>query len=183
MADYIRDEEEQAERLKEWWQKNGTATIVVIVLAIGSMIGWRQWQEHSSGQAAEASKVYESLVAGLGQGGDAEQVRSAADTLLEDFESTAYADYARLALAKLAADEGNLNGAAEQLKAVAEDPGTPGAGADRTGGSGRRGTADFAHLPGSLGSPGAGVERGHRRRPGKMGRGPRRLHRRAGGTG
>ena len=42
MADYIRDEEEQAERLKEWWQKNGTATIVVIVLAIGSMIGWRQ---------------------------------------------------------------------------------------------------------------------------------------------
>ena len=66
MADYIRDEEEQAERLKEWWQKNGTATIVVIVLAIGSMIGWRQWQEHSSGQAAEASKVYESLVAGLG---------------------------------------------------------------------------------------------------------------------
>ena len=33
MADYIRDEEEQAERLKEWWQKNGTATIVVIVLA------------------------------------------------------------------------------------------------------------------------------------------------------
>ena len=121
MADYIRDEEEQAERLKEWWQKNGTATIVVIVLAIGSMIGWRQWQEHSSGQAADASKVYESLVAGLGQGGDADQVRSAADTLLEDFESTAYADYARLALAKLAADEGNLNGAAEQLKAVADD--------------------------------------------------------------
>ena len=52
MADYIRDEEEQAERLKEWWQKNGTATIVVIVLAIGSMIGWLQWQEHSSGQAS-----------------------------------------------------------------------------------------------------------------------------------
>ena len=121
MADYIRDEEEQAERLKEWWQKNGTATIVVIVLAIGSMIGWRQWQEHSSGQAAEAYKVYESLVAGLGQGGSADQVRSAADTLLEDFESTAYADYARLALAKLAADDGNLNGAAEQLKAVADD--------------------------------------------------------------
>ncbi len=121
MADYIRDEEEQAERLKEWWQKNGTATIVVIVLAIGSMIGWRQWQEHSSGQAAEAAKVYESLVAGLGQGGSADQVRSAADTLLEDFESTAYADYARLALAKLAADDGNLNGAAEQLKAVADD--------------------------------------------------------------
>ncbi len=121
MADYIRDEEEQAERIKEWWQKNGTATIVVIVLAIGAMLGWRQWQDHSSGQSAEASKVYETMMTGLGQGGNADQVRGAADTLLEEFPSTAYADYAHLALAKLAVDDGNFNGAVEQLDAVAED--------------------------------------------------------------
>ena len=93
MVDYIRDEEEQAERLKEWWQKNGTATIIVIVLAIGALLGWRQWQDHSAGQAGEASQHYEAMMTALGQQGDADLVRNAADTLIKDFGGSAYADY------------------------------------------------------------------------------------------
>tara|TARA_B100000965_G_scaffold384045_1_gene383881 strand:- start:412 stop:1050 length:639 start_codon:yes stop_codon:yes gene_type:complete len=124
VVDYIRDEEEQAERLKEWWQKNGTATIIVIVLAIGALLGWRQWQDHSAGQAGEASQHYEAMMTALGQQGDADLVRNAADTLIKDFGGSAYADYAHLALAKLAVDDGDLGAAAEQLTTVAEDPAT-----------------------------------------------------------
>ncbi|HBC19536.1 MAG TPA: hypothetical protein DC022_12505, partial [Alcanivorax sp.] len=44
MVDYIRDEEEQVERIKAWWQENGTAAVITVVLAVAALIGWRQWQ-------------------------------------------------------------------------------------------------------------------------------------------
>ena len=31
MVDYIRDEEEQVERIKAWWQENGTAAVITVV--------------------------------------------------------------------------------------------------------------------------------------------------------
>ena len=34
MVDYIRDEEEQVERIKAWWQENGTAAVITVVLAV-----------------------------------------------------------------------------------------------------------------------------------------------------
>lgn len=123
MVDYIRDEEEQVERIKEWWQKYGLATVVIIVLAVGSLLGWRQWQQYDAGKASEASARYDAMMQALA--GDApDQVRSAAATLIENHDGLAYADYARLALARLAVDEGDLNAAADQLSTVAEDAAT-----------------------------------------------------------
>ena len=62
MADYMRDEDEQAELLKEWWQKNGTAAIITVVLAVAALIGWREWQGHQGEQSSEASKQYQVMV-------------------------------------------------------------------------------------------------------------------------
>ena len=123
MVDYIRDEEEQAERIKEWWQKYGIATIIVIVLAVGALLGWRQWQEHSAGESGKASVHYETMMQALAAG-NADQARGAATTLMDDYDGTAYADYARLALAKLAVDAGDLNAAADQLGEVADNAAT-----------------------------------------------------------
>ncbi|KAF0806028.1 hypothetical protein A6D6_01846 [Alcanivorax xiamenensis] len=127
MADYIRDEEEQAERLRNWWQKNGVATVVVIVLAVGSMIGWRQWQQHQSVEAGKASGLYEKMISAMPTGagdGDAGVVKTNAEALIDQFAGSSYAGYAHLALAKLAVQNGDLGEAASQLRLVVDKPAT-----------------------------------------------------------
>lgn len=121
MADYMGSDEEKIERIKEWFVENGLSTLIVIVLAIGGVVGWRVWQNYQHDTAAQASQVYETMMAALG-GASADQARTAADTLIADYEGSTYADYAHLVLAKLAVQEQNLDAAAEQLQAVAEDP-------------------------------------------------------------
>lgn len=62
MADYLTDEE-QAERLKRWWDKNGTSLIVGLALALGGVIGWRYYQDYAAERAAEASSAFASYLA------------------------------------------------------------------------------------------------------------------------
>ena len=57
MADYLTDEE-QAERLKRWWDNNGTALVVGLLLAIGGVVGWRYYQGYAADQADAASTAY-----------------------------------------------------------------------------------------------------------------------------
>ena len=57
MADYLTDEE-QAERLKRWWDNNGTSLIVGLVLVVGGVIGWRFYQSHVTDRAGAASTVF-----------------------------------------------------------------------------------------------------------------------------
>lgn len=122
MVDYIRDEEEQAELLKNWWQQNGTAAIITIVLAVAALIGWREWQDHQGQQAATASAQYQRMVEALSaQPADGDKVSVEANALIEAFPGSAYADYARLALASQAVQAADYQQAADFLAAVASD--------------------------------------------------------------
>ncbi|KGD66177.1 hypothetical protein Y5S_00649 [Alcanivorax nanhaiticus] len=125
MVDYIRDEEEQAELLKNWWKENGTATIITIVLAVGALIGWREWQGYQTTQSVDASSRYQSMLEALtGAQPDVETVTTQADSLIESFPGSAYADHARLAKAGLAVDEADYEAAAALLEEVAKDGAT-----------------------------------------------------------
>ena len=57
MADYLTDEE-QAERLKAWWDKNGTSLVVSLVVAVAAVVGWRYYQAYSTDQANLASEAF-----------------------------------------------------------------------------------------------------------------------------
>ena len=57
MADYLTDEE-QAERLKAWWDKNGTSLIVSLVVAVAAVVGWRYYQAYSTDRANVASEAF-----------------------------------------------------------------------------------------------------------------------------
>ena len=57
MADYLTDEE-QADRLKRWWDNNGMSLIVGLALAIGGVVGWRFYQSYDAGQADAASTAF-----------------------------------------------------------------------------------------------------------------------------
>ena len=120
MVDYIRDEEEQVERIKAWWQENGTAAVITVVLAVAALIGWRQWQGHQGEQASEASAHYQVMVEALSANPmDAAVINDKADLLMEDFSSSAYADYARLAKANLAVQDADYDKAVSFLQRLA----------------------------------------------------------------
>ncbi|WP_162925664.1 YfgM family protein [Isoalcanivorax indicus] len=122
----MRSEEEQAELLREWWEKNGRVLIVAIVVSVVGLLGWRQWSATQDARAESASTVYSALSRALEQTGAGEDqsamaaVREHADRLLEEYPRTTYAAQARLALARLAVMDEDYEEAASQLRAVVD---------------------------------------------------------------
>jgi predicted negative regulator of RcsB-dependent stress response len=111
VVDYIRDEEEQVERIKAWWQENGTAAVITVVLAVAALIGWRQWQGHQGEQASEASAHYQVMV-------EAMSANPMDAAVIND------KDYARLAKANLAVQNADYDKAVSFLQPVADEGAT-----------------------------------------------------------
>ena len=86
MSDYLTDEE-QAERLKRWWEQNGTSLIVGVVLAVAAVLGWRWYQGYEQDQADAASDVYASYVAARNE---AEPTADQLATIDTEFEGSGY---------------------------------------------------------------------------------------------
>lgn len=57
MADFLTDEE-QAERLKRWWDRNGTSLIVGVALAVAAVLGWRYYQSYTTDRDNAASAAF-----------------------------------------------------------------------------------------------------------------------------
>ena len=117
-------QDDETEKLKQWWKRNGTGIVAGIVIGIGGVggiQGWRMYQDYQTGQA---SMYYEQMLVAVAKE-DNEAVVRAADTLVSSHSETGYADIARLMLARLAADAGNhgqTEAALENLLAVTKDP-------------------------------------------------------------
>ena len=129
MTDY--SEEEQVERLRKWWEENGTSVIIAIVLSVSALLGWRYWQESAQEKAEAASMVYQQMVDAMEEArsipdsaAQAEQARKAAEQLVAEYPSTSYADFARFALARLAVEGEDYAGAATLLREVMDKPST-----------------------------------------------------------
>ena len=58
MAVELYDEHEQSERVRGWLRENGAALVIGVVLALGGIFGFRQWQGYQDAQAAMASDFY-----------------------------------------------------------------------------------------------------------------------------
>lgn len=113
-------EKEQIERMRGWWDENGSYVIAGIVLGVGSILGWNYWQSSRLAERMEASTTFEALAEEVAENrvDDAERI---ADTLYADHAATIYADLARLAMARLYMDQGRDQDAAEVLSALLSD--------------------------------------------------------------
>ncbi|TSA05304.1 MAG: hypothetical protein D4R76_01010 [Methylococcus sp.] len=103
-------EEERVEALKRWWKDNKSSVISGLILGLVVIAGWKMWQAHQLDGQERASLAYHQLT----QAAEAKQVDSAlklGDRLIQEHPSTTYAEYARLILAKLKVDSGDLEGA------------------------------------------------------------------------
>lgn len=110
-------EQEELEKLKAWWKNYGPALLVGVVIGVVLLFGNKYWKEHKERQRQEASGLYEQLLDAQRRG-DAQAVRSAGAKLVQDYDATPYAGMAALAVARAAAEAGDLAGARTQLEWV-----------------------------------------------------------------
>ncbi len=114
------EEQEQLDQFKAFWAKyrnliTGIVTAALLVYATYS--GYHWWR---NSQAAEASKLYDTMVTAIGKG-DKEQTLRAADDLQKQFGRTPYAAMSSLIAAKISSDAGDAPKAIEYLRWTANN--------------------------------------------------------------
>ena len=117
MAETYKTEEEQVEAIKEWWKENGMSIIAGITIGLAAIFGWRGYNQYQINQAYEASSLYEQMILSARKN-DSENSRVYADRILADHQSSIYGVFAKLMLAKLAAESDELDQAADHLQWV-----------------------------------------------------------------
>ena len=115
--DVYRTDEEQVEALRKWWLENGKAIIAGIVIGLSAIYGWRTWQDHLQTRAEAASSEYQQMIAAVRQG-ETDSARKYAKSILDDYNSTGYARFAELLLARIAVDDKDYASAEGHLRQV-----------------------------------------------------------------
>lgn len=120
MIDPRYSDDEQAERLKEWWKKNGTSIIVGVVIGVGAIAGVNYWRDYTRTQAESASDQFVLLMTSTG-----EEVEDIGKSLIQDYASTPYAGLAALFIAKEKYSAGKVDESAGMLRWALENSAQP----------------------------------------------------------
>ncbi len=116
----FRTEEEQIAALKKWWDDNGRSLLIGIGLALAIVFGWKAYQNSVIQMKAEASSLYQQLIAEATKNNfddePANTLSYLATEIKTKFESTEYAIYAAMFLAKDAVQNKNYDSAKQELK-------------------------------------------------------------------
>lgn len=114
-------EKEQIEKIKKWWDANGTAIIVGLVIGLGGIFGFRYWESSKMLAGEAASANYEHLLV-MSQTGASDEATAAADAIINNQPDTPYAKMAALLSAKLAVDDNDYATAKQRLQWIIEQP-------------------------------------------------------------
>jgi|TARA_Y100000310_G_scaffold332772_1_gene408974 predicted negative regulator of RcsB-dependent stress response len=124
VADY-ETEEEQIEALKDWWRENGNSLLIGVAVALVAVFGFRGWQTSVQEQGETASGLYQDLMETILIAPNElldENKRSTGQYLVEllkeEHESSAYAKFASMFMAKQAVEGGDLDAAEKELRWV-----------------------------------------------------------------
>jgi predicted negative regulator of RcsB-dependent stress response len=119
MVDEYLDEREQAEQLKQWFKENWLWMAAGVVLGLGGLYGWQGWNAHLDRRSQDAGRLFGEMLQALDQS-DRARGSEIADQIFEKYGSTPYADQAHLVLARVHAENDELDEAASQLRNVME---------------------------------------------------------------
>lgn len=122
--DELLTEDQQAERVRRWVRENGLFVVAGVVLGLGGLFGWQQWNDYQVQQSGEASNVWEQMRQAI----DGERFNAAQETLTvleSDYAVTPYLAQGRLAMARMHMDRNELGAAAEQLQLAVSDTRDP----------------------------------------------------------
>lgn len=113
-------EDEQLEKLKEWWKRNGAAIVWGTALGVGVVVGITAWKYYVEQQAEKASALYEQILAQR-EDEKLDAANALGDKLLENYASTTYAGKAALVLARVKFDQDDRAGATAHLQWALEN--------------------------------------------------------------
>ncbi len=119
MEDDFLTDEQQADQVKSWLRQNGPFLIAGVVLGLGGLFGWNQWQRYQEQRAEAASVLYDQLL----QSVSAQQFDTASQQLQQletEFSASAYLDQGRLSMAGLYVLRSKPDEAIAQLQRVAD---------------------------------------------------------------
>lgn len=123
MDEFLTDEQ-QADRARNWLKTNGVFIAAGVVLGLGGLFGWQQWQDYQTRIAGEASVVWEQL-RGAVAGKRFSEVDETLARLEKDYARTPYLDQARLLLAQMEMDRNAPDAAIAQLQLLVKSGGDP----------------------------------------------------------
>jgi predicted negative regulator of RcsB-dependent stress response len=112
--EYLTDDQE-VDRAKQWVRENGAFLVAGVVLGLGGLFGWQQWQNAGLEHAGEASVVWEQMQTAVA-GDRFNEAEETLAILAADYSDTPYYDQARLAMAKLYMERNEPEAAATQLR-------------------------------------------------------------------
>lgn len=115
MVDIYRSDDETAEVIKKWWQENGRAVIMGVVIGLAVVVGVRYWFQYQKTSAHNASILYSKMEHALSNN-DMTSAMETGDTLVKDYGRTTYAVMASLIMAKVAVDDGKTGIAMNKLQ-------------------------------------------------------------------
>ncbi len=113
-------EEQQVERLKEWWSENGTPLVIGAVLGLASFGGWKYWNNQEVSYQENASDMYNKVTEILNTENKTGLVESAL-AVKTNYPESSYAILAAFNLAKHAVDAGELDKAAAEFSWVIDN--------------------------------------------------------------
>jgi predicted negative regulator of RcsB-dependent stress response len=113
-------DQQQADIVRQWVRENGAFILGGLVLGLGGLFGWNQWQDYLETRAEQASEVYESIVVSIGM-----ERTTKAEELLAELESayggSPYVDQARLVVAKSYLDRSEFDTGAHYLSRTVDE--------------------------------------------------------------
>lgn len=117
--DELLTDQQQAENVKNWLRQNGLFLVSGVVLGLGALFGWNQWQRYQEQQAENASALYESFqsAARLKQ---VEQAEAAMLKLVTEHAGSPYTDQGRLIMAKVYLEVSKPEEARKSLQMAAD---------------------------------------------------------------
>jgi predicted negative regulator of RcsB-dependent stress response len=117
VEDYL-SEKERWEWVRAQVRENAPAVILAAVVVLGSLAGWRWWQDRQDAARMAAGSRYMSMVEAIDHGDHAQAMRLLGE-LERDSAGSAYTDQAKMLAARVYLDAGELDKAATELSAVA----------------------------------------------------------------
>ncbi len=121
--DVYSTEQEQIALLKKWLKTYAPPVILGIIIAIGLGFGWNRWHSAKIQSTEAASVVYVNMIGATLDHLDSEAALMA-NSLIEKYSNTPYAQFASLLLAKQAAENGAYDEAAKRLNWVIDKTST-----------------------------------------------------------
>jgi predicted negative regulator of RcsB-dependent stress response len=111
------NEKEQWERVLAWLREQGPWIVAGVALALAVYGGWNYWQNRTQQRDLAAATRYDQVIEAFGRN-DVNGGFRLADELVKAYPSTAYADQANLAAARIQVENKQLEPAAARLTQV-----------------------------------------------------------------